>query len=115
MGLGEHVARLDSFRAHRSAFRGRAGGYPESVDGVSLSHAAHHSRSLWIWRGLGSSAGLFRPCGEYDRDYTRVFYRLRNLCGRRQPDSYGVFAPRTSQQRGRVCSPWRSWFLFYWV
>ena len=60
MGLGEHLVSLDGFRARSSASCGHFRDRSKSVSGLPFSHAGHNSRSLWIWCGLGSSAGLFR-------------------------------------------------------
>jgi len=46
MGLGEHLARLDSFRARGSAPCGRPRDHPESVNGLPLSDAGNNSLVL---------------------------------------------------------------------
>src|ERR1700751_834947 len=110
MGLGEHVVSLDASRARSSAFFSRLDPHPQSIHGLSFSYAGHNSRSLWIWCGLGSSAGLFRPCGGHDWDYARILYRLRNVRGCRQPDPDDFAASRPPQQPTRVCSSWCNYF-----
>ena len=90
-------------RARGSASRGRPCDHSQPVDGLPFSDTEHHSRSLWIRSGLGSCAGLFRCCGGDDRDYSRVFHCIGNICGRRQPNPDGVTAPRIPQQRSWVC------------